>query len=153
MKKFLFICALAPLVAGCFPLVEEYMRYDSVWRVKNSTSQTLSIAPSFDGAGDHRTILPGDSVVLYSRREYDYHPNFENMMVRWQGFAEEDILFDVHSADGERLVRWEFRENGYDYPRGRQFFTGESWAHHTDYDNSRRQRDEWTFEILPRDIE
>ena len=145
MRKLAFLIILSALsVAGCTPDPED-VRWDSSWKVMNSTDRTVTIALPDSSP----TIAPGRAVEIYSRREFENAPYLEMMMVLWRRPAGEEIALELLSTDGEVLKRWKLQGPGQEG----KFFRQSSWTHHFDRDGRRKKWDEWVFEILPEDLQ
>ncbi|MDR2911920.1 MAG: hypothetical protein LBV38_01260 [Alistipes sp.] len=154
MRKLALLFAVTLSCVGCFKVPDD-VRYDSEWRVRNSTAQTLVISPRpyagpNTGSGA-RTLLAGEEVVFYARSEKAYRPYFEMVMVLWRGRADEEISFDVLSTEGVLLKSWRYDVDAAEAD-GR-FFNEANWEYSSDFGKRRKKWASWLFEILPREIE
>jgi hypothetical protein len=157
-KIMLIVLLLSPLfMAGScekFPTPDS----SSLWRIKNSTGQTLRITvpprslivtyPVSDPI-DNR-IVPEHPIALMLRDIYDGPvPPFDSLLDVWNNLTEEDMFFEVFSNEGLLLARWNYSDK--DMP-GRQFFNESSWQYHEEIGGEGEIKATWTFEILPEDI-
>lgn len=153
MKKLILFLGILCMGFQCDDMVEPLGNY-GVWVVKNNTSGDLIISPG--GAYDNkpRTLPAGGSVLLYER-EYGIMkmPDFQSLTERsgWYGASDENIHFEVLTANGSLLAKWSYTERG---EAGKQFFNETSWSKAT----SAGERDDeikitWVFEIKQGDIQ
>lgn len=153
MKKIILLFAVVLTAIRCGGPDPEKIYYNSRWTVKNSTKQTLMIAPAPRGETEPFTLAAGEEVDFYSRGEYIYYPYFQMIMVCWRGVPEEEIYFDISDADGNLLKRWQWENRGYySSLSDTNFFSESSWTHSSNHDKRKEKKDHWSFEILPEAI-
>jgi hypothetical protein len=147
MKESILILAVALLCVRCTPDEDTY--YRSTWRVINLTDEKeMTMVPT--PTGDFHTIGYDRGIEWeYYLQEYNREHRFETMLDCWKGWADQNISFEMLSADGTSLVKWNYSDrNG----PGRQFFNPSSWKHSLEGDGEYYVRNTWTFEIRREDI-
>ncbi len=151
MKRLILLLGILSMGFQCDEPNDPIINY-GVWLVKNTTSQTLMITP---GQYDLQpsSIAPGGTMEIHSQNYRIWNePDFAGLVLRrvWDGWADENISFEILSNNGSPLVKWNYVDRDLS---GRQFFNESSWS----LVKSRGEREDelkktWIFEIKPDDI-
>lgn len=149
MKKLILLLGLMCMGFQCGDESRPIVNHGEWW-VRNSASRTVMIEP---GADDLRPmeIAPG-ATIRFSHSEFRIYetPDHARLVDRWYGWAEQNISFDVLSADGTPLVKWLYTDRD---AAGRQFFDESAWTKtQGPGDRVDEIRVGWLFEITEADI-
>lgn len=147
MKKILLCLSFAVICAGC----GYHDEYFTTWIVRNSTNETILLSPPpFMDYALSNALSPGEEREFYYREDYDNRPSFNALFVNWDGWADENIAFEILLSDGTPLKQWRYVDRNSD---GKQFFDVASWKFLYYQDDSSDPRSSWTFEILTGDLD
>ncbi len=149
MKKLILLLGLMCMGFQCGYEPRPIVNHGEWW-VCNSASRTIIIEP---GTKDLRPveIAPG-ATIRFSHKEFRIYetPDFAGLVDHWYGWAEQNISFEVLSADGTPLVKWTYTESD---AAGRQFFDKSFWIQTQEPgDRIDEIRVRWLFEITETDI-
>ncbi|MDR1518224.1 MAG: hypothetical protein LBS52_09100 [Dysgonamonadaceae bacterium] len=129
-------------------------KYKGHWIIENKTSDTIKFRSSeYDDVTFYDILPPDSSRHLFFLPDLGAgignspkEATFDSFY--WARSGVEDSVV-VYSMTGEKLKVW--KESGKDLP-GKQFFNESYWTKR-EWKEGKYTRYEWTFEILPKDLE
>lgn len=147
MKKLILGLSLATICAACCPSEMYY----ATWTIRNLTDRTiLFVPPPLAGYVYSTTLKSGEECDLYFRVDYDERTSFYELLANWEGWADENIAFEILTPDGALLKRWKYLDKD---SWGKQFFNESSWRLAISSKDREEQKLIWTFRILPEDLD
>lgn len=145
--RFIFISIFSLyFLVSCIPNESRFPHNQCEWRVKNSTGDTIFLLRNFSVS--HHVVIPNDSMVMVFEAGILQRDEGKEMF-RWllDAIVAEDSL-TVFNKDHVKLKTWiESQRND----PGKQFFNEKYWEKRKW--ESGYMFHEWTFELLPEDIQ
>jgi hypothetical protein len=156
ITKLLFVAGVLLFLYSCDPGWALDPKYKGRWIIKNGTSDTIKFRSSEYYDVTFYNILPPDSTmhlffpanrgVGIGNTKAEADAGFDGFYVARSG-VEDSVA--IYSMTGEKLKVW--KEFGKDLP-GKQFFNESYWTKR-EWEEGKYTHYEWTFEILPEDLE